>query len=268
MSGMELEHMAGRHQKVRSVGIEPEYLGFSPDGLASGDDLTLTVDELEVLRLVDLERLSQAEAAQRMGVARATIAAICERARAKTADALVNGRRLVIAGGNVAYASASCNDAEPWPAKGEGIMRIAVTYDNGNVFQHFGKTQQFKIYDVEEGKVVSAEVVSSNGAGHGALAGVLAEGGVDTLICGGIGGGAINALNQAGITIYAGGSGDCDALVEAFLAGEVEQVEGATCDCHGHGHDEGHEHGHEGCDCGGHGAGHGEGHEGCGCGCH
>ena len=89
--------MAGRHQKVRSVGIDPEYLGFSPDGLASGDDLTLTVDELEVLRLVDLERLSQAEAAQRMGVARATIAAICERARAKTADALVNGRRLVIA---------------------------------------------------------------------------------------------------------------------------------------------------------------------------
>ena len=124
MSGMELEHMAGRHQKVRSVGIEPEYLGFSPDGLASGDDLTLTVDELEVLRLVDLERLSQAEAAQRMGVARATIAAICERARAKTADALVNGRRLVIAGGNVAYASAPCADAEPWPAKGEGIMSI------------------------------------------------------------------------------------------------------------------------------------------------
>ena len=73
--------MAGRHQKVRSVGIDPEYLGFSPDGLASGDDLTLTVDELEVLRLVDLERLSQAEAAQRMGVARATIAVICVLAR-------------------------------------------------------------------------------------------------------------------------------------------------------------------------------------------
>ncbi|WP_293846207.1 hypothetical protein [uncultured Parolsenella sp.] len=71
-----------------------------------------------------------------------------------------------------------------------------------------------------------------------------------------------------GITICAGGSGDCDALFDAFLAGKVEQVKGATCDCHGRGHGEGHEHGHEGCGCGGHGAGHGEGHEDCGCGCH
>ena len=133
-------------------------------------------------------------------------------------------------------------------------MRIAVTYDNGNVFQHFGRTEQFKIYDVEDGEVVSSQVVGSNGAGHGALAGVLAEGGVNMLICGGIGGGAINALSQTGIDIYAGAQGDCDAIVAAFLAGEFEQAASATCDCHG----EGHEHGHEGCGCGGHG--HGEGH--------
>lgn len=141
-------------------------------------------------------------------------------------------------------------------------MRIAVTYDNGNVFQHFGRTEQFKIYDVEDGKVVSSQVVGSNGAGHGALAGVLAAGGVNILICGGIGGGAINALSQTGIDIYAGAQGDCDAIVAAFLAGEFEQVENATCDCHG----EGHEHGHEGCGCGGHGEGHS--HEDGHCCCH
>lgn len=256
--------MAGRRQKVRNVGAEPEYLGFSPDGPASGRDITLAVDELEALRLVDLEHLSQAEAAERMGVARATVAAICDRARAKVAEALVDGRCLVVSGGNVAYASAPQTDAEPWPAKKESAMRIAVTYDNGNVFQHFGRTEQFKIYDVEDGKVVSSQVVGSNGAGHGALAGVLAAGGVNILICGGIGGGAINALSQTGIDIYAGAQGDCDAIVAAFLAGEFEQVESATCDCHG----EGHEHGHEGCGCGGHGYGeghsHGDGH----CCCH
>ncbi|MBO4382971.1 MAG: peptidylprolyl isomerase, partial [Clostridia bacterium] len=80
-------------------------------------------------------------------------------------------------------------------------MRIAVTYENGQVFQHFGHTEQFKVYEVEDGKVVSSEVVGSDGQGHGALAGVLAGKGIDVLICGGIGGGAVNALTKAGIEL-------------------------------------------------------------------
>ena len=67
-------------------------------------------------------------------------------------------------------------------------MKIAVTYDNGNIFQHFGRTESFKVYDVEDNKVVSSEVIGSNGVGHGALAGLLADRAVDVLICGGIGG--------------------------------------------------------------------------------
>ena len=76
-------------------------------------------------------------------------------------------------------------------------MKIAVTYDNGNVFQHFGKTQNFKVYEVEDDKVVSSEVIGSNGTGHGALAGLLAEQGINVLICGGIGEGAQTALTEA-----------------------------------------------------------------------
>lgn len=64
-------------------------------------------------------------------------------------------------------------------------MKIAVTYDNGNIFQHFGKTENFKVYEVEDNQVVSSEVIGSNGTGHGALAGLLSEQGVDVLICGG-----------------------------------------------------------------------------------
>ena len=75
-------------------------------------------------------------------------------------------------------------------------MKIAVTYDNGEVFQHFGRTESFKIYDVEDNKIISSEVISSNGTGHGALAGLLAEQGVNVLICGGIGGGAQTALTD------------------------------------------------------------------------
>ena len=125
-------------------------------------------------------------------------------------------------------------------------MRIAVTYDNGNVFSHFGRTEAFKVYEVEEGEVTSSRVISSNGAGHGALAGVLAEEDVDLLICGGIGGGALNALDAAGIEVIAGATGNTDEVVEAFLRGELEDS-GAVCDHHhGEGHDCGH---HEGGGC-------------------
>lgn len=141
-------------------------------------------------------------------------------------------------------------------------MRVATTYDNGNIFMHFGRSEQFKIYDIQDGKVLNEQVVGTGGTGHGALAGLLANGGVDTLICGGIGGGAINALAQAGITVYAGAQGSCDACVEALIAGTLAQYGEATCDCHGHDHEHIHEHG-ESCGC--HGHHDHDGHEGCGC---
>ncbi len=128
-------------------------------------------------------------------------------------------------------------------------MKIAVTYDNGEVFQHFGRTQFFKIYEVEDQKILSSEVVDSNGQGHGALAGVLAGYGVDVLICGGIGGGAQEALSNAGIEICAGAEGNTDAVAEAYLKGELENA-GVTCDHHGEGHSCGHHDGDH--DCGHH----------------
>lgn len=131
-------------------------------------------------------------------------------------------------------------------------MKIAVTYDNGNVFQHFGKTEFFKVYEVEDNKVVSSEVIDSNGVGHGALAGLLADQAVDVLICGGIGGGAQAALEEAGVELCAGAEGDTDQAVEAYLRGELISS-GANCDHHHH--EEGHS-------CGGHEEGHS-----CGGGC-
>lgn len=126
-------------------------------------------------------------------------------------------------------------------------MRIAVTYENGQIFQHFGHTEQFKVYEVEDEKVVSSEIVGSDGQGHGALAGLLSGKGIDVLICGGIGGGAVAALNDYGIELCAGADGDADAAVEAYLRGELTDG-GANCDHHGEGHSCGeHECGHGGC---------------------
>ena len=116
-------------------------------------------------------------------------------------------------------------------------MRIAVTYEDGTVFQHFGHTGQFKVYDIADGKAISGEFISAGGTGHEALAAFLKEQGVDVLICGGIGGGAEAALRQQGIELCAGASGDADEAVAAFLRGELANT-GVNCDeehaCGGH----------------------------------
>lgn len=114
-------------------------------------------------------------------------------------------------------------------------MKIAVTYENGEVFQHFGHTEQFKIYAVEDGKIVSCEILGSNGSGHGALAALLKDYSIDVLICGGIGGGAQTALQEKGIKLCAGASGNADEVVEKYLKGELVNT-GANCDHHGEDH--------------------------------
>ncbi len=138
-------------------------------------------------------------------------------------------------------------------------MKIAATYENGNIFQHFGRTENFKVYTVENGEVIDAVVMNSNGIGHEALAGLLAENDISVLICGGIGSGATAALSEAGVSVFSGAEGDADAAVQAFLRGELENA-GINCDHHDHEEVE-----EEGCGggCGGCGGGCG----GCGGGC-
>ncbi len=134
-------------------------------------------------------------------------------------------------------------------------MKIAVTYENGQIFQHFGHTAQFKLYVVEDGKIVNAEVIDTNGSGHGALAGLLSSLNADVLICGGIGGGAQMALTQAGIKLFGGVHGDADEAVEAFLANSLNFDPEAKCDHHDHHHGESRTCGDHGCgsNCGSHG---------------
>lgn len=127
-------------------------------------------------------------------------------------------------------------------------MKIAVPYENGQIFQHFGHTAQFKLYEVENNAVVSSQIVDTNGSGHGALAGFLSAQGVNLLICGGIGGGAQAALAEAGIKLYGGVSGSADEAVESYLAGNLAFDPDVHCDHHG-------EHHHEGGTCGEHGCG-------------
>ncbi len=249
-----------RPRKYRKVCHFPRTLSFHPeDGAADREPVILTVDEYETLRLIDREGLSQEETGARMNVARTTVQMIYTAARKKLADVLVEGRPLQIQGGDYRLCQGESHTEcgtcfksyyhqtyeKP---KGDHIMRIAVTYENGNIFQHFGHTQQFKVYDVQDGKILSSEVVDTNGSGHGALAGVLTALNADVLICGGIGGGAQMALAAAGIQLFGGVSGNADAAVEALVAGNLSYNPNVKCSHHGdHHHGEGHTCGDHGC---------------------
>ena len=210
--------------RCRRIERLPVYRSFSPDDITAAESVQMTVDEFEALRLLDDEGLTQEACASRMNIARTTVTAIYDSARKKVADALVHGKRLLITGG--------CCEFEPVELhqiimeKGSNTMRIAVTYENGEVFQHFG------------------QVVDTNGSGHGALAGFLQAAKVDALICGGIGMGAQMALADAGIKFYAGVQGSADAAAKSLVSGTLEYDPDAHCDHHGHHHDGdcGHDH--------------------------
>lgn len=258
-----------RPRRCRRICAEPAYERFVPEGIPCGGPVVLTLDEYETIRLMDLEKLTHEQCAGQMDISRTTVTEIYERAREKIADCIVNGKTLLITGGDYRFCDGSASGfcqktcrrkqaggGRP-PKKGENEMRVAVTYENGEVFQHFGHTEQFKIFDVEDGKITREEVVDTNGSGHGALAGFLKGLQVDTLICGGIGAGAQNALAESGIQLYGGVSGSADEAVKALAAGTLSYNPDVHCDHHGkeHGHGEGHSCGH------GHGHEHGEGHE-------
>ena len=238
-----------RTTKCRRIYGFPDYYSFIPEDADAGsiETIMLSLDEFETIRLLDHEGLNQEECAVRMGVARTTVTAMYESARKKIIGAIVEGKRLCIAGGNIEIDRERNVLSVDIKSKGEKMMRVAVTYDNGNVFGHFGRTEQFKVYDIEDGKIVSSKILDTNGEGCGALAGILNIADVDALICGGIGGGAQMALEEAGIKLYAGASGSTDAAVEALIAGTLDASGEANCDHHDHEEAHGHSCGHGRC---------------------
>jgi len=257
-----------RPSKRRRICDLPPCRRFEPHG-AQADALPviLSLDEYETIRLIDFLGLTQEQCAAQMHVARTTVQAIYTGARAKVARSLVMGMPIEISGGDVVLCGKREEERQCAVCPGRGrmkngrstMMKIAVTYDNGQIYQHFGHCAQFKLYEIEEGKVVSSKILDAAGSGHSLLAGFLMVNGVDDLICGGIGGGAQVALRGFGIRIHGGVQGDADAAVESLLAGTLEASDASNCSHHD---------AHHGADhvCGEHGCGeHGEGHE---CHCH
>jgi predicted DNA-binding protein (UPF0251 family)/predicted Fe-Mo cluster-binding NifX family protein len=244
MSKKERGFTMGRMKRCRFVESYPQWNSFGPEGMSQAETAVLTVEEFETIRLIDWEHLTQQECAERMHVARTTVTDIYDHARLVLADCLVNGKNLVVAGGRYELKRSPLYPEALLLKKGSDVMRVAIPCEEGEVFQHFGKTEQFKVYDIENGAVVSSTLLPTNGQGHGALSGFLKGAHVDVVLCGGIGGGARQALNAENIQFFPGVTGSCDDAAAAYAAGKLEYSnEAPSC---GH-HDHACGHHHNGC---------------------
>lgn len=234
-----------RNPSQKTIRSNPPARSFTPSGgsFASGQsDVNLLLEEWEALRLVDYAGMEQTRAALSMGISRQSVQMLLSSARTKLARAVVEGLTLQIVGDQEQY-----KDINLQLEKRISKMKIAVTAQHTQVFPHFGRTPEFYLVTAEDGKITEEKIVAAPAEGHGALVGFLISQGVDTLICGGIGGGAVNGLRSSGIKVYAGASGSVKEQVLSLLSGQLPQQGEANCDHHDehdHEHDHGQGHGH------------------------
>ena len=189
-----------RPPRCRRICGVPQVDTFYPNECENTEPILLTLDEYEVIRLVDLEQQTHEQCAAQMDISRSTVQEIYEGARRKIAACLVHGKPLHITGGNyricggqeAAHCGRCCRmqrantEKSNKNCKGDSIMKIAVTYENGQIFQHFGHTEQFKLYEVADGKIVHAEMLTPTAAvtAHWQVPNAARCG---HLVCGGIG---------------------------------------------------------------------------------
>lgn len=220
-------------RRVRATPARSLFVPSDGEGAASfsGTEVRLSLDEFEAIRLADFEGLYQEAAALRMGISRQTFGRIVEAARKKVAEALVRGTPLRVGGGN------TITDPNQ-----EKRMKIAVPTKEGNVDDHFGHCSHYSIFAVEGEKIVGEETLAAaEGCGcKSGIGGELARAGVQTMLAGNIGTGAVRVLGSFGIQVIRGASGPVKNAVGAYLAGALKDT-GTDCAAHGHGHEVGHE---------------------------
>lgn len=211
-----------RPSKPKRVGSMPRCSSFFGEISKNSEyHILLSVEEFETLRLIDYLGMNQEECAASMNVSRITVQTLYADARKKVARFLVEGSNLQIEGGNFVLAPKDLSADGDRREVAEEPVWIAVAYEEGEVFQHFGRSTAFKLYQIKHHQIISSQVIDTGGKGHGMLVGFLKEQKVDVLICGGIGVAARNALAEAEIQLFAGACGNADAQVLSYLKGNL-----------------------------------------------
>jgi len=129
-------------------------------------------------------------------------------------------------------------------------MKIAVASNGDLVTEHFGHCEVFHIYHENESEIVHHERIPNPGHRPGFLPNYLNDLGVNVIISGGMGGGAIDIFNEKNIEVIVGAKGFSIDAAQEYLKGNLKST-GSVCHSHDHGHDHEHGHGHQG-SCGSH----------------
>ena len=205
-----------RPNKCKKVGQLPRFRAFFTKEAKENMKIVLQVEEFEAIRLIDYLGMTQEECAASMEVGRATVQSLYTSARGKLARYLVEGGTLEIEGGNYSLDNRGTEISE---RKEKPRTRIAVPWEDGRIFPHFGRARCFKLYDVVQNQVTDTRILDSGEYSRRMLADLLSREAVQIVICGGIGAGARNALAEREICIYPGAEGDADMQVLSFLSG-------------------------------------------------
>ena len=112
-------------------------------------------------------------------------------------------------------------------------MKIAVPCNGNNIWPHFGHCESFMLFETENGKILSSEVIQNPGHKPGFLPNFLADKGAKVIIAGGMGGGAVEIFNERDVEVIVGASGDATAAVEAYVRDELQST-GEVCHQHEH----------------------------------
>ena len=240
-----------RPRKLRNVCSMPRSCSFGPLDQKSIEIINLTVDEYETIRLIDLEGLTQEECSKQMNVARTTVQGIYIDARKKLADSLVNGKRIMIGGGEYRLCGGidggcgrACRRAECIninKIEENKTMKIAIPADecnkNSQVCMSYGRTSVFAVYDTETKEYTfldNSAAASQGGAGIKASQ-MLIDNGVTVVITQRLGQNAADVLNVAKVSIMEAVAGDVEANVNEYLAGKLSELTNIHAGFHMHG---------------------------------
>ena len=111
-------------------------------------------------------------------------------------------------------------------------MLVAITYENGEVFMHYGKTRQFIIFELDNNEIKSERIIDCGEYSHHTLADLLKLNNVDVVICGGCGVHAIESLEAKNIKVYNGACGDVHNVINEYINGKLKFNGATMCDCH------------------------------------
>ena len=239
-----------RPRKLRNVCSMPKSCSFGPLDLRSIEIINMTVDEYETIRLIDLEGLTQEECSKQMNVARTTVQGIYIDARKKLADSLVNGKRIIIGGGEYRLCGGlqggcgrGCHREECIKnnVKENDKMKIAIPADecskNSKVCMSYGRTSFFAVYDTETKEysfLDNSAAASQGGAGIKASQ-MLIDNGVTVVITERLGQNAADVLNIGKVKIMQAIAGDIETNVNDYLADKLGELTNIHAGFHMHG---------------------------------